>query len=630
MLKRSKFVFAFLSAALICLATVSASAGINVIYPKPNANIAAVDSTFIFGSVPTGAVLTINGHDVAVHKDGGFIAFLPIQPGLFNFELTAAYGEKDNIKVDRLTVPVNVPRPLKSLSYDKLRIMDKNNFAGNMSLANGDMLTVEILATPGCDAYFSIPGYADSVPMAEMPPRIQSYWGESVFGTGAVPESLKIRGYYAGFLNIDGRSLPDSSRIYYHLKSPKLERMISKMLDRPSAEMDFSSLILLKNPGQECQESSPFFVKINPKEFPRTVLFADLVQIVRVGPRKGYLTIFQPEGVQALAIGREGEWIKLRLSQGQTGWVDEKSIRLLEPGWPPPKSYLKSIRSRSDADRLTIELPLSARHVFRVEEEDGNILNLYIYGVISDTDWIRYDFGDEILRSAQWSQIEPDLYCLKLYFNKSIWGYDVCYEGKTLKLRINRAPQHIERLKNKIIIVDPGHSPDAGAVGPTGLTESVANLNIALALKKELESRGARVVMTRDDMSALPLYERPKIALAADADLFISIHNNALPDGVNPFVNNGVSTYYYHPHSMNPARFIQTELLKASGLNDYGLYYGNLAVNRPTQYPAVLVECAFIILPEQEALLKTEKFQQATARAIRKGIENFLKDYEHE
>jgi len=191
----------------------------------------------------------------------------------------------------------------------------------------------------------------------------------------------------------------------------------------------------------------------------------------------------------------------------------------------------------------------------------------------------------------------------------------------------NKPPEHINILKYKRIVIDPGHSPDPGAIGPTRLTESEANLNIALRLKKELERKGAIVRMTREDMSALPLYDRPKIAKAEDADLFVSIHNNALPDGINPFENNGVSTYYYHLHSINLAKAIQREIIKGTGFNNYGLYHGNLAVNRPTQYPAVLVECAFIILPEHEALLKTKTFQKKVARSIRKGIEKFLKEY---
>jgi N-acetylmuramoyl-L-alanine amidase len=134
--------------------------------------------------------------------------------------------------------------------------------------------------------------------------------------------------------------------------------------------------------------------------------------------------------------------------------------------------------------------------------------------------------------------------------------------------------------------------------------------------------------MTRDDMRHVGLAERPVIAKLAGGDLFVSIHNNALPDGVNPFVNHGVSTYYYHPHSIGLARAIQAEMLKATGMPDFGLYHGNLAVNRPTQYPAVLVECAFIILPEQEALLKTDRFRRKVAQAITQGIEDFLKEYD--
>jgi N-acetylmuramoyl-L-alanine amidase len=136
--------------------------------------------------------------------------------------------------------------------------------------------------------------------------------------------------------------------------------------------------------------------------------------------------------------------------------------------------------------------------------------------------------------------------------------------------------------------------------------------------------------MTRSDNSPVPLYVRPVIAKQYDADLFISIHNNALPDGVNPFENNGTSSYYYHPHSINLAKQIHRQMIKETGLDDYGLYHGNLAVNRPTQYPAVLVECAFMILPEQEALIKNKKFHKKVAKAITTGIETFLKEYDHD
>jgi len=44
------------------------------------------------------------------------------------------------------------------------------------------------------------------------------------------------------------------------------------------------------------------------------------------------------------------------------------------------------------------------------------------------------------------------------------------------------------------------------------------------------------------------------IAKLTNADLFVSVHNNALPDGINPFTNHGVSTYYYHPHSARLAK----------------------------------------------------------------------------
>ncbi len=627
MIKRATISLVILCYICIMAGDVSAlPPDINIIYPKQNSDIGASDSTFIFGSVSPGAELKINGFSVDVHPEGGFIAFLPLEPGNFKFKITAV---KD-VDTAFLEWPVNVPRPMKSLDFDSLVIIDRMKALGNLTLTENDRLIVEFQGTPGCNAYFSVPGYTDSVPMAEIEPQLQPYWGESVFGVGAVPDSLKIRGFYRGFIDIDDRSLPDSCRVQYHLEKPDYLKIIRLLVAIPDDQFDYNILDLLKLEDSIKTDSSKLFVKINPSEYPRLIKFTDSVQIVRVGPRKGYFSIFQPEGVKALAVGAEGDWLKLRLSQYQQGWVNANSVMFLESGLPPPVSYVKSVRMYSSDENAVVEIPLANRHPFRVKEEDKYTISIYIYGVKSDTDWIRYDIKDDILEQIAWFQDEPDVYHLKFYFKCPVWGYEVFYESNILKFKFNKPPQDIDRIKNKIIVIDPGHSSDPGAIGPTGLTEARANLDISLELMKQLNKRGAKVIMTREGMSDLPLYDRPGIARAADADLFVSIHNNALPDGVNPFENNGISAYYYHLHSIDLARAIHDELIERIDLPSHGLYYGNLAVNRPTQYPAVLVECAFIILPEQEAMLKSKKYHKKFATAIRKGIEKFLKEYECE
>ncbi|MGB2980842.1 MAG: N-acetylmuramoyl-L-alanine amidase, partial [Candidatus Zixiibacteriota bacterium] len=243
-----------------------------------------------------------------------------------------------------------------------------------------------------------------------------------------------------------------------------------------------------------------------------------------------------------------------------------------------------------------------------------------------NTDWIRYDSQDRLIREIGWDQPKKNVYQLKVFLNqKQQWGYDVFYDGNNLILEIKHQPVIRSGLTGLRICLDPGHSPDPGAVGPTGLVEKVVNLGIAKALRKILVRNGAEVVMTRKGAEGVSLYDRPRIAIEKDCDILISIHNNALPDGVNPFYNNGTSTYYYHPQSLALAREIQSELLKGLKLPDFGTYYGNLVLTRPSQLPAVLVEPAFMMIPEQEALLRTDKFQKKCAQAIARGVLNFVK-----
>ncbi len=97
-------------------------------------------------------------------------------------------------------------------------------------------------------------------------------------------------------------------------------------------------------------------------------------------------------------------------------------------------------------------------------------------------------------------------------------------------------------MKGLVICLDPGHSADTGAVGCLGTEEKDVNWAISQRLLPLLKKAGANVVLTRMKNEDVPLYERPKRAYAAGADIFLSIHCNAVPDGTDPTDAKGVGS----------------------------------------------------------------------------------------
>jgi N-acetylmuramoyl-L-alanine amidase len=193
-----------------------------------------------------------------------------------------------------------------------------------------------------------------------------------------------------------------------------------------------------------------------------------------------------------------------------------------------------------------------------------------------------------------------------------------------LEIRRPAAVDAAAPLRGRRIVVDPGHPP-LGATGPTGLRESEANLAVALELARLLEAAGAEAILTRRGAEGLDLNARARFADSVNAEVLVSIHNNALPDGVNPFTNSGSSVFYYHPRSLPLAQDIQAALGRHLGLRDLGAARGDLALVRPTWMPSVLCECLFMMLPEQEAALRHPLGQRAYALAVRDGLLTFLK-----
>jgi N-acetylmuramoyl-L-alanine amidase len=130
--------------------------------------------------------------------------------------------------------------------------------------------------------------------------------------------------------------------------------------------------------------------------------------------------------------------------------------------------------------------------------------------------------------------------------------------------------------------------------------------------------------MTRTEDTTVSLVQRTNLAELEDADIFISVHNNAFPDGVNPWENNGTSVYYTHPRGAGLAWATQRELLAELGLRDIGVGRADLHVTRYTWSPSILTETMFMMIPEQEAALRDPGVQRRIAEAHVRGLVRWL------
>ena len=266
--------------------------------------------------------------------------------------------------------------------------------------------------------------------------------------------------------------------------------------------------------------------------------------------------------------------------------------------------------------------------------------------------------------------------------NVNISGISEGNRKLTVKITANDGSiQNIERnfniqndfnyKKAKLVIVDPGHENDGGDPGTSAThngiryIESNLNLQIAVKLKAELESRGMEVYMTRYEGSGLisqdsteSLKKRVALANEKNADFFVSIHHNS-------FTNtsaNGFEVYYstgtpanltsiarsaitedgrdltlerslYSTRSVTEkvkvSKAVATEITNeaSSKLNMYnrGAKDSNFYVCKNTNMPSILVENGFLTNPTEAVKASSSSHQQKLAQIIADKVNNALK-----
>ncbi|MBX6362774.1 MAG: N-acetylmuramoyl-L-alanine amidase, partial [Gemmatimonadetes bacterium] len=333
-----------------------------------------------------------------------------------------------------------------------------------------------------------------------------------------------------------------------------------------------------------------------------------------------------PNTTKLALTGERGGLFRVSLGDDQVAWVDRSLVRLLPVGAPPPFTRVNTVRLTPAAGWVDVRMVLDDRVPFFVSVPDERTLQIDLYGAVSNTNYLQYGALDPLIRQAEWSQPSDSVYRVTVRLTQPVWGYRTFWtEGGDLVLRIRRPPTIDPNapFRGLKIALDPGHPP-GGAVGPTRWTEAQANLAVALRLKPMLEREGATVLMSRTDMTPVPLNSRPLNAARENADIYISLHNNGLPAGINPYVNTGTSAYYFHPFSQPLAVDLQRALLRELGLKDLGIGRADFALVRTPWFPSVLTETMFLMVPQQEAALRNPGVQDRIARAHVAGLREFL------
>lgn len=352
-------------------------------------------------------------------------------------------------------------------------------------------------------------------------------------------------------------------------------------------------------------------------------------------------------GDRLAVIGRQGDWLQIRLSDGKTGWI---AAWLTEPasGEPSSRGYVqesevliapiadgKTFKVVDSAGRPVLKLEGWANSEYRTRIKDSNTLVVELDGSTER------NYQGKITRlGISAVKIYPqDSKCMiELTFTYAP-TQSVVYDEASKVTRIQVGAVLAKGLSGKVIVLDPGHASvqpggwlDPGAIGKkTGIKEKDINLGIALKLKSLLEQAGARVIMTHTGQTEFTLAERAWLANNNNADIFVSIHSNYNQGNKVQ----GHTTYYYAPSSdpvLNAQRYsrqklatlVQRELVKSAGRNDMGALQERFAVLRETRVPSILVETAFLSDPTEEKLLGTDAFRQKVATGIFNGIRAYF------
>ena len=576
----------------------AASPEIVVAYPPANYTVAH-DHVIFEGHVSPGATLSVNGRALKVGADGLFMEWLPLSPGKNALKLLSTLGSERRAVTFNVTFskPAALPARPTAIRAGTLT-PDRSLTLFTRVPAEARRITVRFQGSPGGRASVTVVGW-NTFPLPEQaasarPPQAAGWYQTTLtlpenLPLGAVPLRVSLKGR-------DGQIV--------------IATAPGKLTSNPSgtarvAEVTADDVGLGVNPS--------------PSAFATGNGVTDL--------------LFPKSGQRVRVLGDDGE-DDLLAGPGGLAYGPRDALRLLPVGTPLPAAGAGTPQLQDAPGEWLIRLPISQRTPFSLQEA------LPAAGKNAAMTLLLADAARPAGRLAptdrtpglNWQSQDTALRLDIALPQTQNWGYFAAYDGGDLVLHVRKAPalDAASPLRGRIILLDPGHGgSELGGAGSLGVPEKNITLPIALRVAQLLRQLGADARLTRESDVRVPLYDRPLLAERLKADLLVSIHANALPDGIDPRVRRGLEVYAFHPMSWGLAGNLITSMTSAApelnvtetdNLDVAGLRLGNLALTRPSSQRSLLIEMAYLTQKDDLRLLMSPAGRESLAQGIAGGI----------
>ncbi|MFB6468025.1 N-acetylmuramoyl-L-alanine amidase [Cytobacillus sp. Hz8] len=402
----------------------------------------------------------------------------------------------------------------------------------------------------------------------------------------------------------------------------------------------------------------------------QTIIISDEIVNIREGPGLEYPILAKASKNESYSLLKEeGDWSLIEIGNNQKGWVANWLITKS----PTLNSKKAERKATSNADHLRVRKePSTNAEIIGVMNKgesftilktkqnwvklltpagDGWVYKEYVMihsqaspkstsedkdevkkmveeknvMILQDKTNIRTgpDLSYDIIQKANSGNTFPIIESEKNWYKIRLANGDSGYVAAWVVSLENTNGQSKQKnpLKNKVIVIDPGHGgQDKGTTGFSSTNEKDLTLRTAKLLAEQLESAGATVVLTRVTDTFLSLPSRVKIAGKENADAFISIHYDSIFDSSIQ----GVTTYYYHSYQKPLAIEVHSALSGLSIMKDRGLKFGDYHVLRENTQKAILLELGYLSNPTEEKLAKSEQYQKLVSSAIFEGLKHYF------